>query len=478
VSSAPVATKRTIGRYDVRSVLGTGGMATVYLARQRGAAGFSRIVAVKAMQPAYASDAAFSKMFVDEARLAARVRHPNVVATIDVVETDGELLHVLEWIDGESIARLAPVLDAKKRVEVPLPIASAIMCGVLAGLHAAHEAKDERGEPLGLVHRDVSPQNVMVGVDGVPRVLDFGIAKARGRLHTTKDGSIRGKLPYMPPDQLQSKPVTRRNDIYAAGVVLWELITSRPLIEPGDEASVVMQILTGLAPPPSRYRTGCPPDLDDVVLKALESDPEKRFESAEEMALALERVVPPATALSVGAWVRERAEGALRARRDAIEALEREDDEAKEAAPPEEAPSIKSRAAFAVGSAPAPSTSPPPTSPISRALPLLALAVVATVGVVGYSKLRAPARDDTPPATLARPPATTSGEATIASAPSASISAPRAEAPPLPKPSAVTRHDPPTRAQIAHAPASASSAPEPVTPAASKSSLLPDLPLQ
>src|SRR5262245_51026591 len=169
-----------IGRYALHGELASGGMATVHLGRLLGPVGFSRTVAIKRLHAQYAQDPEFVSMFLDEARLAARIRHPNVVPTLDVVATSGELFLVMEYVPGESLSRLARA--ARDRMErMPPRIVSAIMSGVLHGLHAAHEAKSERGEPLGIVHRDVSPQNVLVGTDGVARVLDFGVAKAAGR---------------------------------------------------------------------------------------------------------------------------------------------------------------------------------------------------------------------------------------------------------------------------------------------------------
>src|SRR5262249_50892141 len=153
-------------------------------------------------------------MFLDEARLAARIKHPNVVPTLDVVAEDGELFLVMEYVHGESLSRLLRVAINRGEM-VPPRIVSSIIAGVLYGLHAAHEAKSESGEPLNIVHRDVSPQNILVGSDGVVRVLDFGVAKAAGRLHTTREGQLKGKIAYMPPEQLNNKPLTRRADVYA-----------------------------------------------------------------------------------------------------------------------------------------------------------------------------------------------------------------------------------------------------------------------
>ena len=197
-----------VGRYAICDAIASGGMATVHLGRLIGPVGFSRTVAVKRLHPQFAHDPDFTSMFLDEARLAARVQHPNVVPTLDVVLANDELLLVMEYVRGEALSRL--VRAARERGErLPPRIVGAIASGALQGLHAAHEAVDEKGRPLGLVHRDMSPQNILVGVDGTARVLDFGIAKAEGRAHATREGQVKGKLLYMPPEQLQGKAACR-----------------------------------------------------------------------------------------------------------------------------------------------------------------------------------------------------------------------------------------------------------------------------
>ena len=193
-------------------------MASVHLGLLLGAVGFSRTVAIKRLHRQYAQDPDFVAMFLDEARLVARIRHPNVVPTLDVTVTDGELFLVMEYIPGESLTRL--IREGTSRSDRMQPnVAATIIAGVLHGLHAAHEARGERNEPLGIVHRDVSPQNVLVGTDGAPRVLDFGVAKAAGRLQTTREGQLKGKLAYMAPEQFEGI-ATRASDVYSASVVL------------------------------------------------------------------------------------------------------------------------------------------------------------------------------------------------------------------------------------------------------------------
>jgi serine/threonine protein kinase len=193
---------KVVGRYAVYGKLASGGMATVHLGRLMGPAGFSRTVAIKRLHPQFAKDPDFVAMFLDEARLAARIQHQNVVATVDVVARDDELFLVMDYVRGESFSRLLRA-SRKQGIDIPPRVIASVMVGMLHGLHAAHEAKDERGQPLSMVHRDVSPQNVIVGVDGVPRVLDFGVAKAAARVQVTRDGQMKGKLSYMAPEQLR-----------------------------------------------------------------------------------------------------------------------------------------------------------------------------------------------------------------------------------------------------------------------------------
>ncbi len=314
-------TPLTIGRYALYDEIASGGMATVHIGRLLGPVGFSRTVAIKRMHANLAKDPEFVSMFLDEARLAARVRHPNVIGTLDVVALAGELFLVMEYVHGESLFRLMKAARESKTT-IELPIISAIMIGVLDGLHAAHEATNEREEPLGIVHRDVSPHNVIVGAnDGLARVLDFGVAKAADRTHSTRDGQIKGKLSYMAPEQLSSGAVDRRSDVYSASVVLWEAITGQRMI-PGESElkSMVTKVLSVEADPPSRHTPGIPPELDALVMRGLAKEVDHRVQTAREMARALQRIIPPAPASDVAEWVETIARSAIddRARRVAI----------------------------------------------------------------------------------------------------------------------------------------------------------------
>jgi serine/threonine-protein kinase len=309
-----------LGRYALYAKIASGGMASVHIGRLVGPVGFARTVAIKRMHPHYAEDPEFVSMFLDEARLASRIRHPNVIPTLDVVATGGELFLVMEFVHGESLSKLVRVADDRGD-HVPPAIATAILVGVLHGLHAAHEAKNERGEPLCIVHRDVSPQNVLVGVDGVPRVLDFGVAKAAGRLQTTREGQLKGKLAYMAPEQLQGT-VSRAADIYSASVVLWEALTGKRMFDGESEGHVYSQVLKGFHEPPSKYAPDIPPGLDAVVMCGLSVDPSHRYATAREMACALEEALAPAMASRVGDWVEASAKTTLDERSARLASIE------------------------------------------------------------------------------------------------------------------------------------------------------------
>jgi eukaryotic-like serine/threonine-protein kinase len=301
---------RTIGRYCLYGKLASGGMATVHLGKLLGPVGFSRTVAIKKLHPHLAEDTEFVSMFLDEARLAARIRHPNVLPTLDVVATDGEFFLVMDYVQGETLSRLIRQA-ALKGETVPLPIVGAIFSGILHGLHAAHEAKNERGEPLGVVHRDVSPQNVMVGLDGVPRVLDFGVAKATGRLQKTREGQIKGKIAYMSPEQIQGGSATRLTDVYAVSVLLWETLTGKRLFHAPTELAVLQNVLDAPVPPASTYAKDLPPGLDAIIARGLQRDPTQRYATARELAAAIEGLLPLAIPVQVGEWVERMADKSL-----------------------------------------------------------------------------------------------------------------------------------------------------------------------
>jgi serine/threonine protein kinase len=319
-----------LGRYALHGEIASGGTASVYLGRLAGSAGFRRVVAIKRLHAGLVKDPVFRAMLLDEARIAARVRHVNVVSIVDVVELDGELLLVMDYVAGETLSRLR-ARASEAGIGVPPSIAAAIMTDVLRGLHAAHEASDARGAPLGIVHRDVSPQNVMVGVDGFARVVDFGIAKASGQSQTTRDGEVKGKAAYMAPEQLRGAVVDRRTDVFAAGIILWELLTGERLFAAETPAASMMRVLERDPELPSA-RVAVSQELDAVVMGALMRDPAARHATAEVMAKALEHAVRAASHRDVGAWVREIAADALDKRAAQVSAVETDaSDDATEA---------------------------------------------------------------------------------------------------------------------------------------------------
>ncbi|MBI3203213.1 MAG: protein kinase [Myxococcales bacterium] len=328
----PDAGPRIIGRYALFAQIAAGGMAAVHLGRLLGQAGFARTVAIKRLHPYLSEDPEFVSMLIDEARLVARIRHPNVVSTLDVVAVDGEILVVMEYVHGESLAKLLGRLR-KQGTAVPAAIASNIISGVLYGLHAAHDAKDESGRALDVIHRDVSPQNVIVGADGVARVVDFGVAKAAGRLQETREGQLKGKIRYMAAEQLKHGEVDRTVDVYAASVVLWECLTGRRLFDDDNEWKIAHAIAEGASTPPSQLVPGVPPELDAIVMKGLSPDRSLRFQTAFEMASAIEDAVPPATARQVAAWVDSVASDALQARAAMVATVEEQSRDLVDATP-------------------------------------------------------------------------------------------------------------------------------------------------
>ncbi len=290
-----------VGRYTMLAEFASGGMASIHFGRLSGEAGFSRVVAIKRMHKMFAKDSELVKMFMDEARVSGSVQHPNVVAVLDVVREDGELFLVMDYVHGEPLSKLIKLVRARKE-KVPPPIAARIAADMLYGLHAAHEAKDGAGRPLEIVHRDVSPQNLLVGMDGVSRVVDFGVAKAEGRLQATAEGNLKGKLGYFSPEQLKQE-VDRRTDVFAAAIVLWETLSAKRLFVGDSHWDVVHEVLHKEIEPPSKLDPPVPEALSEVVMRGLARDKEARFQTARDMAQAVERAIVIASAAEVAEWV-------------------------------------------------------------------------------------------------------------------------------------------------------------------------------
>jgi len=280
-------------RYEILGQLGVGGMANVHLARVMD--GSEKTVAIKRLHHFIAEDPTNVAILQDEAYLASCIRHPNVVRILDFLEgVDGTApALVMECIDGVNLAALSDAAFKSGR-KLRLDVIVAIVCDVLAGLHAAHEARTDDGMALEIVHRDVSPQNILIGFDGVTRLTDFGVAKGAWRRQVTELGAIKGKLGYMAPEQLEGK-ADRRADLYSAGVVLWELLTGRRLrTADGAGAQILVEIMHGMVEPPSVHASEAN-ILDDIVMRALRCDPEQRFSTTHDMAVMLADRVTPAS---------------------------------------------------------------------------------------------------------------------------------------------------------------------------------------
>jgi serine/threonine-protein kinase len=309
-----------VGRYALYDKVASGGMATVFIGRLVGPVGFARTVAIKRLHPQFASDQAFVSMFLDEARLAARIQHPNVVSTLDVVATMGELFLVMDYVRGESVSALIRYAKTAGG-RIPERVAAAIVSGSLQGLHAAHVATDETGSPLGIVHRDVSPQNMIVGVDGTPRVLDFGVAKAANRLHTTRGGEIKGKISYMPPEQLEGHAVDCRADIYSMGLVLFEMLTGERMFRTHEEVASIARILRNEIVLPGSIDPALAA-WDPLIRRATAKDPAQRFPTARAMAIDVERVVGVASTVEVADLVEHLAGDTIKLRTQRIAEIE------------------------------------------------------------------------------------------------------------------------------------------------------------
>jgi len=279
-----------LGRYELLLPIAAGGMAMVWAARLKGSRGFQKIVAVKTMLPKLSEDEQFEQMFLDEASLASQIRHPHVVEILDLGEQHGILFLVMEWIDGVPLNQLMKA--ARPKGGIPIPVAVRIAIQACAGLQAAHELKDGDGKLIGLVHRDISPQNILVTYDGVSKVVDFGVAKATALGGgATVAGQIKGKVAYMAPEQVKGGAIDRRVDLFAMGIVLYALTTGKHPFRRESEAATMYNIC---APqpvmPPRKVVPNYPLELEQVVIKALSKDADKRYQTANELLKALDQL--------------------------------------------------------------------------------------------------------------------------------------------------------------------------------------------
>jgi eukaryotic-like serine/threonine-protein kinase len=268
-----------LGRYEVDRLLARGGMGEVYLGRVVGAHGFERPIVIKVIRTELITDERVALMFVDEARMAAGLHHRNIVQILDFDLFEGGAFLACEHVEGCDLRAMLRLLRAPPRYD----IAVGIIAELGTGLDAAHDATDDQGAPLGLVHRDVSPSNVLLGVYGEVKLADFGVAKARSRSYHTVSGSIKGKAPYMAPEQISGEPIDRRADIFSLGVLLFELTTRTRLYSAHANNVAMLQILDGTVPDPAERRPGYPPELRAIVQRALARHPADRYATAREM---------------------------------------------------------------------------------------------------------------------------------------------------------------------------------------------------
>jgi serine/threonine-protein kinase len=277
-----------LGRYRVVDEIGVGGMASVHLARLDGAGGFQKWVAIKRIHPHLVEDDQFVHMFLDEARIAARINHANVAQVTELGEGEGNYWIAMEYLHGE------PLREVMRSIEegapaMPYEVAAKIIADAAEGLHAAHELRGKNGEPMGLVHRDVTPHNIFVTYEGHVKVVDFGIAKVAGRLSSTRAGTLKGKLAYMSPEQVRGNDIDRRTDIFALGVVLWELTTNQRLFRTDSDLETLEKVQACQVPRPSQLRRDYPPQLEQIILKALARDPSQRFQTARDLSRELQK---------------------------------------------------------------------------------------------------------------------------------------------------------------------------------------------
>lgn len=319
-SAVDAAIPKRIGRYEVLVPLGSGGMATVYLARAQVVEGVSREYAVKLMHAHLRGDPDWAAHLVHEARIAARIKHPNVVQVVEAGDDPLGLFLVLEYIEGDTLSGLTRALR-KAGKPLPLAMSGKILLDSLAGLHAAHELRDEAGQALELVHRDFSPQNILIGVDGVGRLTDFGIAKATGG-QVTATGMLKGKVSYMSPEQARGRAVDRRCDVWAAGVIAWELLAGKRLYPNRNDTETLLAVVSNTPPRLREVNPEIPPALDALVAEALTPQVENRCPDArqfrERLEIAWRAYAGLAEASSIGPFVAEAVSESLAKRKTAL----------------------------------------------------------------------------------------------------------------------------------------------------------------
>lgn len=349
----------TLGRYEILTPVAQGGMAAVWAARMVGSRGFQKLVAVKTMLPALSDDPDFETMFLDEARLASRIHHPHVVEIVDLGDEHGWLYIVMEWVDGETIFTLNK--RAKAKGGIPLPLLLRIASSTCAGLHSAHETRDEKtGVLLDLVHRDISPQNIMISANGIVKIVDFGIAKAAGRMHNTMaKGILKGKVPYGSPEQLSGGKVDRRSDIFALGILMYVMLTGRHPFKGETDQKTMENICTRAPVPLQQLLPTVPPDVEALVMRALEKETDKRWPDCAAMQRAIDQALSAlgvtVTDGDVAAFIKSTVGDLIEQRRAKLKsAIEHADNESA-VLPSADSTSVR-RSVTARGGAPLPAT--------------------------------------------------------------------------------------------------------------------------
>ena len=291
------------GRYQLLGLLGQGGMGRLYIAERRGIQGFVKIVALKRIQPHLADSKQLREMFLNEARIAARLEHPNIVATYELGEVDGNYFISMEYLPGED---LSAIIAGSQDGRMPIDIAAALTQQAAQGLHYAHEARDGHGKAIGLVHRDVSPRNIFVTYHGVVKLLDFGVVRGPEKQKSIP-GVFKGKYGYCAPEQIEGKPVDRRTDVFCLGITLWESLTGARLFDASTDAATIDAVRSRSVEAPSVLRPDVPPELDAITMRALSRDPDRRFRTAHDMSEELDRYLmgqdDRPTSKSVGRWM-------------------------------------------------------------------------------------------------------------------------------------------------------------------------------
>jgi serine/threonine-protein kinase len=388
-------------KYRILAQLGEGGTASVYLAVARGPGGFNKLVVLKTIKPILADDPDFRRMFLQEARVAARLNHPGVVQTYEVVETGGAPVIVMEYLDGEPLSKVLSSAQGSLSLNMHLRV----IADATDALQYAHELKDFDGRPLGLVHRDITPHNVFVTFDGQTKLLDFGIAKLTTSNPETQTGVIKGKLRYMPPEQIVGEFIDRRADIYAVGVMLWEAATGEPMWKGCSDATVMNRVLNGEIVPPREVAPNVPVRLDAICMKAMASEPSDRYATAAELEAEIESLLDDlgsrTTSRSIGkvvsalfADVRERRKELIEAQLSKVALLSPEEYESLEGGIVAALPNVAHAQA--------------PVAPTAqrKGRYVWGLAALALVGAVGLTVAATRQSSPSPAALTATPPST------------------------------------------------------------------------